>query len=87
MVSGLVVQVSAPLPGLDPIARVIEFVADVTVLPPASWMATTGWADQAVPIVPPPGWVVNPSLDAVPTVMLNVLLIALVRPVAVAVRV
>ena len=58
--SGLVVQASVP-PGLVPTASVIESVAVVTTLPPASSTLTAGWAAQAAPSVPPPGWVVKAS--------------------------
>src|ERR1035437_2765113 len=68
---GLVVQVRLAPPGVV-IARVIEVVAVVTVLPTASWTVTVGWMVQAVPPVPPPGCVVKASLLGVPTVMLTV---------------
>jgi hypothetical protein len=38
----LAVQVSNPPPGLVPIVKVTEFVAEVTVFPPASRIVTTG---------------------------------------------
>ena len=76
-----------PVPGSVWIARVIEVVAVVTVLPAASWTATSGWVDQTVPIAPPPGCWRNPSLDATPKVMLNAVLVAPVRPAADAVSV
>ena len=83
---GLAVQANVP-PGLVPMARVIELVAVVTTLPEASSTATVGWAPQAVPSAPPPGWVVKTSLVAVPAVMLKAELVAVVRPVADAVSV
>jgi len=84
--SGLVVHVSVPLPGFVPIASVIDAELLVTVLPPASCTFTTGCTAQAVPPVPPPGCVVKASWAADPTVMLNELLVAPVRPVLLAVR-
>src|SRR5450759_3057512 len=77
---GLAVQVRSAPPGVV-IARVIEVVAVVTVLPSASWTETVGWLAQAVLLVPPPGCVVKASLLGAPTVMLNELLVAPVRPV------
>src|SRR5437660_863919 len=82
------VQLRAPLPGgLVPMARVMLAVELVTVLPPASCTVTTGWVPQATLRAPPPGWVVNASWLAAPTVMLNVLLVAEVSEPLVAVRV
>src|SRR5664280_1841215 len=80
---GLVVQVRIAPPGVV-IARVIEVVAVVTVLPPASWTVTVGWVAQTVPPVPPPGCALKTSLLAAPTVMLNVPLVASVRGLLVA---
>src|SRR5450759_3575127 len=77
---GLAVQARSAPPGVV-IVRVIEVVAEVTVLPPASWTVTVGWLVQAVLLVPPPGCVVKASLLGAPTVMLNELLVAPVRPV------
>ena len=85
--SGLVVQVSVPPPGLVPIASVMLALLVVTVLPPASWTLTTGWVPKLVPPVPPPGWVVNATFVAAPTVMLNAADVALVKPPEVAVSV
>ena len=68
--SGLVVQARVP-PGLVPMARVIELVALVTVLPPASSTVTAGWVPQAAPLAPPPGWVVKTSWVAAPKVMVR----------------
>src|ERR1035437_5932142 len=82
----LAVQVRVAPPGVV-IARVIEVIAVVIVVPPGSWTAAVGWLVQAVLLVPPPGCAVKASLFAGPTVMLNELLVAPVRPVAVAVRV
>src|ERR1700719_2654331 len=50
----------------------------VTVLPPRSCMATTGWVVKATPPVEALGDVVNPILAAVPTVMAKLLLVAAV---------
>src|SRR5438477_470 len=81
------VQLRAPLPGgLVPMARVMLAVEPVTVLPPASCTVTTGCVAQAVPPVPPPGWVVKASLAAAPTVMLKPELAADVRAPSAAVR-
>ncbi len=47
-VSGLAVQAkAAPEPGCVVMAKVIELVAVVTVLPPASWTVTAGWLPGA----------------------------------------
>ena len=62
-------------------------VAAVTVLPSASWTATTGCVPRAVPPVPLLGWVVNASLAAAPAVIVKVLLVAEVSDPSVAVRV
>ena len=77
----------APLPGWVAMARVIELVAVVTVLPPTSSTLTEGWVPQAVPSAPPPGWLVKASWEAPPTVMVKELLVTLVNPVAVALSV
>jgi len=84
---GLVDTVREPPPGFVPMARVMELVAVVIVLPPASCTVTTGWVDRADPPVPLPGCVVKASLDAVPTVILKVLLIAWVSVPLVAISV
>ncbi len=84
--SGLVVQAKVP-PGSVPRARVIEFVAPVTVLPPASSTVTTGCVLQVAALVPPPGWVLKASWVAGPAVMEKVLLVAALSPVAEAVSV
>ena len=76
---GLAVQANVP-PGLVPMARVIELVAVVTTLPPTSSTATVGWVAHAAVLAPPPGWVVKTSLVAVPAVMLNGVLVAVVEP-------
>ncbi len=55
-------------------------VAPTTLLPPASSTVTVGWVVQATALAPPPGWVVNASVAAGPTVMLNVELVAVSVP-------
>ena len=62
-------------------------MAVVTTLPDWSSTLTAGWVVQVAPLAPPPGWVVKTSWVAVPTVMVNALLVAPVSPVAVAVSV
>ena len=84
---GLVVQVRVPVPGLVPMARVIDEVLVVTVLPPASSTATRGWVGKAVPPRPPVGSVVKPTWVAGPVVMLKGLVVAVARVPSVAVRV
>jgi len=81
------VQVSVPPPGFVPMASVIDAELLVTVLPPASCTVTTGCVVHAVPPVPPPGCVVKANCAAEPTVILNVLLVAEVSPLLVAVKV
>ena len=68
-------------------ARVMELVAVVTVLPPTSSTVTAGWVPQAVPSTPPPGWVLKASWEAPPIVMEKALLVMVVNPVAAAVSV
>ena len=77
----------APLPGWVAMARVIEAAEVVTMLPPTSSTVTTGWVVQAAPLAPPPGWALKTSWVAAPMVMVKALLVAPVRPVAVAVSV
>ena len=60
-----------PPAGLVPIASDTVLVFVVTVLPPASWMVTTGCVPKTSPATVVPGDVVNPSWNAGPTVMLN----------------
>ena len=56
-------------------------VSVVTVLPLASWTVTTGCVPKLVPaVLLAPGDVVNASFAGTPAVMLNVLLVAEVRP-------
>jgi hypothetical protein len=69
------------------IASVTAVTLLVTVLPPASWIATTGWVPNAVPPVDALGEVVNANFVAAPTVIVNELLVAGVNPVSVTVNV
>jgi len=48
------------------LVRLTGAVEDVTVLPPESWTATTGWPARLAPAVDADGEVVNPSLAALP---------------------
>ena len=87
-VLGFAVQpMVAPVPGWVVMARVMELAAVGTVLPPGSWTVTTGCVAHACPSTPPPGSVVKASCEAAPMVIGMLLLVALVRPVAEAVRV
>ena len=83
---GLAVQVRVAPAGVV-MVRVTEAALVVTVLPPASWTATTGWVANAMPPVEPEGLVVKASLVAGPTVMVKLALTALVSPLEVAVSV
>src|SRR5205085_2577666 len=83
-VTGLVVHVTVPPPGLVPMAKLTLALELVTVSPPGSWTLTAGWVPHAVPPVPPPGWVVNASLAAGPTETLKVELVAELREPSVA---
>ena len=78
------VQVKVAPPGVVR-ARDTVVVLVVTVLPPASCTATTGWAAQLVLETPPPGCEVKPSLLAAPTVIVKLLLTAGVSAPSVAV--
>jgi hypothetical protein len=67
------------------IAKVIEAEL-LTVLPPASWIVTVGCVPNALPAVAVLlGSVVKANFAAAPSVMLNVLLVAEVSPLLVAV--
>src|SRR5581483_94103 len=67
--TGLVVQLSVPLPAVT--ARFTGL--EVTRLPPASFTVTWGWMAKALPPVAVVlGWVLKVSEAAGPTVMLNV---------------
>jgi hypothetical protein len=67
--------------------RVTGAVLEVTVLPPASVTATTGWEPKATPPVELEGSVVKDRLVAEPVVMVKVALTSLVRVPEVAVSV
>ena len=83
--TGFVVHVSAAPPGVV-MVRVTGAELLVTVLPPASWTATTGWAEKAMPPVELVGLVVKPSFVAGPTDTVKFRLVA-VKPAPVAVSV
>jgi hypothetical protein len=57
----------------------------VTVLPPASWTATTGWLTKATPPVEPEGLVMKANVLAAPAVMVTLSLMAEVTNPSVAV--
>src|SRR5438477_591477 len=73
--------------GLVPIATVMLVVAVVTGLPWASWTATCMAGVIDAPAAALLGCTAKTSFAAAPTPMLNALLVALVRPVAVTVSV
>ena len=83
----VVVPLRVPLLGLVPMATVTEAVLPVTTLPPASCTCTVtaGVIEEAA--VAFDGCVPNTSLAAAPTVMLNVSLVAPVRPLLLTVKV
>src|SRR5437870_5120474 len=83
----VVVPARVPLPGLVPIASVMLVVAVGTVLPWASWTGTCTAGVFLAPAAALLGGTVKTSFAAAPALMLNALLVALVRPVAVAVSV
>ena len=84
--TGSLVQVKVPEPGLVPMARATEADDEVTTLPKAS--STDTAVVKFVPAVEvAAGWVVTTSVAAVPGVMLNALEVTEVSPVLVAVRV
>ena len=83
---GLAVQVNVAPAGVV-MVRLTEAVLLVTVLPPASWTATTGWVTKTLPPVAPDGLVAKASLVPAPTLIVKLALTALVRPLEVAVRV
>jgi hypothetical protein len=82
---GFAVQVSTAPAGVV-MFKVTEVLLEATVLPPASWTATTGCVVKAVPPVELEGLVTNASLVAGPK-MVKLVLTAAVSPLAVAVRV
>src|SRR5437879_5815599 len=81
------VPAKVPLAGLVPIATVMLVVAVVTVLPWASWTVTCTAGVIVAPAAVLLGCTVKASFAAAPTLMLNALLVAPVRPVADAVSV
>src|SRR5438034_561577 len=83
----VVAPARVPLAGLVPIATVILVVAVVTALPWASWTATWTAGVLAAPATALLGCTVKTTFAAAPALMLNALLVAPVRPVAVAVSV
>src|SRR5437764_286047 len=83
----VVVPARVPLAGLVPIASVMLVGAVVTVLPWPSWTAICIAGVFVAPAAVSLGCSVKTSFAADATIMLNALLVALVRPVAVAVSV
>src|SRR5438128_10771679 len=83
----VVVPARVPLAGLVPIATVMLVVAVVTGLPWGSWTVTCTAGVFAAPAAALLGCTVKTTFAAAPTPMLTALLVALVRPVAVAVSV
>src|SRR5947207_2642297 len=81
------VRARVPLAGLVPIASVMLVVAAVTVLPLQCWPAPRAARAIPAPRASDLGCTVKTSFAAAPTLMLNALLVALVRPVAAAVNV
>src|SRR2546421_261209 len=81
------VPARVPLAGLVPIATVMLVVAVVTVLPWASWTFFSATAATEISALSLLGCLPISSFAAAPTLMLNALLVALVRPVAAAVNV
>ena len=73
-------QVNVPPASFRVRARVITSPLVVTVLPPASWSATTGWVAHGRPPVPPPGCAVKPSLTGGPALTVKVPLTTVARP-------
>ena len=83
---GFVVQAKVAPAGVV-MVKVTDAVLAVTVLPPASWTASTGWLAKATPPVEPDGLVVNASLASEPTAIVKAVLTALVSPLEAAVSV
>jgi len=83
----VVVPESAPEAGLVAMARVIEALEAVTVLPWASWTVMTGWVVRAAPAAAPEGWVEKTSFAGTPVEMLNALEVAVVSVPELAARV
>src|SRR2546426_8589100 len=82
-----VVPPSVPLFGLAPIVTLTLLVAPVTRLPPAPRISTFTAGAIVTPPVVPVGCTRKPSATAGPTAMLNDVDVAVVSPVALAVRV
>src|ERR1700722_393477 len=78
------VPLSDPLDGFVPMVIVIWFVAVVTRFPLASSTDTWTAGEIEAPATTLLGCTVNASLDAPPAATLNALLVAPVRPVALA---
>ena len=83
----VVVPLRVPPPGFVPIARVMEALLLVTMFPPASSTCTVTAGLMFAPATAFVGCCTNTSCVAVPAVMLNALLVALVSPVEVAANV
>ena len=84
-VMGLAVQSSVPVPLAT--ARVTDAAEVVAVLPAESWTVTLGCVVRAVPLSAPDGWAVMTSLVATPADSTKLVEVAVVSPVALAVRV
>ena len=83
----VVVPLSVLAPGFAPMVMVMESVAPVpvvTTLPPESSTLTTTAGVIGKPCDSLVGWTSTRSADAVPAVMLKVVLVAVVRPELVA---
>src|SRR5438477_8287452 len=78
------VPARVPLAGLVPIASVMLVVAVVTVLPWASWTVTCTAGVFIAPAAALLGCTVKTTFAAGPALMVNALLVAPARPVAVA---
>src|ERR1017187_7167199 len=83
---GFVVQARVAPAGVV-MVRVTDAPLVVTVLPPASWTATTGWLAKATPPVELDGLVVKANVLAAPAVMVTLPLVAEVSNPSVAVSV
>ena len=69
------------------IAKVMELVSVVAMLPPASSMVTVGWVPKGLPALASPGWMVKTSCAGAPTVTSNAELVFVrLSAVSVAVR-
>src|SRR5437667_7464918 len=83
----VLVPARVPLAGLVPIASVMLVVAVVTVLPWASWTVTCTAGVFIAPAAALLGCTVKTTFAAGPALMLHALLVAPVKPVALAGRV